>query len=188
MTRAGRRTASCQQGADEGSAATTRIYLLTTFRHRIIRFASLAHRGASSGDVPEGGVRLWRFAAAARNRSSREARDPARRALRLGCEELRCTDPEEMPEKEARTPAQNRHGGAPIGARPASWDAWHPAGCLACRARSAHARLTRQARRVPLHPSACRRSAHPSDRGPVEVKVKTRARMRRGNEMGCLKS
>src|SRR5262245_50836944 len=25
----------------------------------------------------------------------------------------RCTDPEEMPEKEARPPAQNRHGGAP---------------------------------------------------------------------------
>ena len=30
----------------------------------------------------------------------------------------RCTDPEEMPEKEARDPAENRHGGAPRGARP----------------------------------------------------------------------
>src|SRR3982074_15519 len=30
----------------------------------------------------------------------------------------RCTDPEEMPEKEARPPAQNRHGGAPRGAPP----------------------------------------------------------------------
>src|SRR5262245_15838787 len=29
----------------------------------------------------------------------------------------RCTDPEEMPEKEARPPAQNRHGGAPRGER-----------------------------------------------------------------------
>src|SRR5262249_54300441 len=29
----------------------------------------------------------------------------------------RCTDPEEMPEMEARAPAQNRHGGAPRGAR-----------------------------------------------------------------------
>ena len=30
----------------------------------------------------------------------------------------RCTDPEEMPEMEARPPAQNRHGGAPRGERP----------------------------------------------------------------------
>src|SRR5262245_24268900 len=29
----------------------------------------------------------------------------------------RCTDPEEMPEMEARPPAQNRHGGAPRGER-----------------------------------------------------------------------
>src|SRR5215468_1422130 len=29
----------------------------------------------------------------------------------------RCTDPEAMPEKEARPPAQNRHGGAPRGER-----------------------------------------------------------------------
>jgi hypothetical protein len=32
----------------------------------------------------------------------------------------RCTDPEEMPEKEARPPTQNRHGGAPRGERPAA--------------------------------------------------------------------
>jgi dienelactone hydrolase len=42
--------------------------------------------------------------------------------------EARCTDPEAMPEKEARPPAQNRHGGAPRGARPASWDAGTPLG------------------------------------------------------------
>src|SRR4051795_12867728 len=35
----------------------------------------------------------------------------------------RCTDPEAMPEMEARPPAKNRHGGAPRGERPASWDA-----------------------------------------------------------------
>src|SRR6201991_12850 len=35
----------------------------------------------------------------------------------------RCTYPEEMPEMEARPPAENRHGGAPRGERPASWDA-----------------------------------------------------------------
>ena len=34
-----------------------------------------------------------------------------------------------MPEMEARPPAENRHGGAPRGERPASWDAPHPAGC-----------------------------------------------------------
>src|SRR3954464_8876951 len=41
----------------------------------------------------------------------------------------RCTDPEAMPEMEARPPAENRHGGAPRGERPASWDAPHSAGC-----------------------------------------------------------
>src|SRR3981081_1763186 len=35
----------------------------------------------------------------------------------------RCTDPEGRPEMEARPPAENRHGGAPRGERPASWDA-----------------------------------------------------------------
>src|SRR6516164_563610 len=44
----------------------------------------------------------WRPAAAARNRSSREARDPALQALRPGCEELAVTDPAPMPVREAR--------------------------------------------------------------------------------------
>jgi hypothetical protein len=35
---------------------TLRIYLLTTNRSYAKRFAILAHRGASSGDDPEGGV------------------------------------------------------------------------------------------------------------------------------------
>ena len=35
----------------------------------------------------------------------------------------RWTYPEAMPEMEARPPAKNRHGGAPRGERPASWDA-----------------------------------------------------------------
>src|SRR6478736_2674855 len=54
---------------------------------------------------------------------AREVRDTARQARRPGCEEHRCTDPEAMPEMEARPPAENRHGGAPRGERPASWDA-----------------------------------------------------------------
>jgi hypothetical protein len=45
----------------------------------------------------------------------------------------RCTDPEEMPEKEAQPPAQNRHGGAPRGARPDRKGRRHPAGCPAYR-------------------------------------------------------
>src|SRR4029079_11298409 len=63
----------------------------------------------------------------------------------------RCTDPEAMPEMEARPPAENRHGGAPRGERPASWDA---------------PRLTRADGRVSQtrqqDKCACRRSAHPS--------------------------
>src|SRR6516164_4333917 len=43
-----------------------------------------------------------RPAAAARNRSPREARDPALQALRPGCEELAVTDPAQMPGREAR--------------------------------------------------------------------------------------
>ena len=46
-----------------------------------------------------------------------------------------------MPEMEARPPAENRHGGAPRGERPASWDgaagAHHPVAHLAKRAQVA---------------------------------------------------
>src|SRR5499427_4874946 len=48
------------------------------------------------------GSEAWRPAAAARNRSPREARDPALQALRPGCEELAVTDPAQMPVREAR--------------------------------------------------------------------------------------
>src|SRR5215475_12593003 len=65
----------------------------------------------------------WRPAAAARNRSPREAREVARQALRPGCEELAVSDPAQMPVREARPRVKNRHGGAPRGERPASWDA-----------------------------------------------------------------
>jgi hypothetical protein len=74
----------------------------------------------------------WRPAVAARNRSPREVRDPARQALRPGCEELAERDPDAgrsfggggCSVTEKRGPgAENRHGGAPRGERPASWDA-----------------------------------------------------------------
>src|SRR5262245_56243627 len=75
----------------------------------------------------------WRPAAAACNRSPREAREVARQALRPGCEELAVTDPAQMPVREARPRVKNRHGGAPRGERPASWDARRLARRLACR-------------------------------------------------------
>src|SRR5215510_1012083 len=71
----------------------------------------------------------WRPAAAARNRSPREAREVARQALRPGCEELAARIRRQLPavvgrrapkETEARPRVKNRHGGAPRGERPAS--------------------------------------------------------------------
>jgi hypothetical protein len=44
----------------------------------------------------------WRPAAAARDRSPREAREVAAQALRPGCEELAVTDPAQMPGREVR--------------------------------------------------------------------------------------
>src|SRR5215472_2004125 len=75
----------------------------------------------------------WRPAAAARNRWPREARDPACQALRPGCEELAERIRSKCRRRKRGTGAQNRHGGAPRGGRPASWDARRPARCLACR-------------------------------------------------------
>src|SRR5215470_17393377 len=98
--------------------------------------------------------RAWRFAATARNRQSRKARDPARQALRPGREEHRCTDPEEMPGMEARPPAQNRHGGAPRGARlpletqGTPLGAWPAASCAGPTGAAAPERLS--AHRPPL--------------------------------------
>src|SRR5215510_13360123 len=82
----------------------------------------------------------WRPAAAACNRSPREARDPARQALRPGCEELAARI-RVMPETEARPRVKNRHGGAPKGERPALWDARRLARRLACRVISAFTRV-----------------------------------------------
>ena len=127
-----------------------------------------------------------------RNRSPREARDPALQALRPGCEELAVTDPAPMPVREAR----------PRSPKSPRWSAER----RASRVISAFKRgLTRygtqgasqapglpryvQAPRVPRkHPNVSRRSAHPSIR-VSEAKLQTPdAKMRRGNEMGCLTS
>jgi hypothetical protein len=51
------------------------------------------------------------------------------------------TDPAQMPVREARPRAQNRHGGAPRGERPESWDARRLARRLACGVISAFTRV-----------------------------------------------
>src|SRR4051812_2903491 len=79
----------------------------------------------------------------------------------------RCPDPEEMPEMEARPPAENRHGGAPRGERPASWDA--PRLTRADQSRLANA-TTKIVRLSALRP--------PSFAGGREGKARTRAQQR----------
>src|SRR5262245_10499424 len=122
----------------------------------------------------------WRPAAAARNRWSREAREVALQALRPGCEELAVTDPAQMPVREARPRVKNRHGGAPRGERPASWDAKRLARRLACRVMCTPHGCSAE------HPNVSRRSAHPSIRVGEATMQSPGAEMRRGNEMGCL--
>ncbi len=135
-------------------------------------------------------------------------RDPARQALRPGCEELAVTDPDAgrslggCSVREARPrAAQNRHGGAPRGERPALWDAWRLAS--AWRAASWHAK--RVFRRAPKRLSALRpplvgvsgrRRQGSGGHGhlPAEASAKAGeakrqspgAKARRGKEMGCL--
>src|SRR3989442_8300095 len=71
-------------------------------------------------------------------------------------------------ETEARPRVKNRHGGAPRGERPASWDARRLARRLAYRVISAFTRVF-DAHDTPHgcsaeHPNVSRRSAHPSIR------------------------
>src|SRR4051812_15076619 len=88
----------------------------------------LAHGGASSRDGPEGGAGsgVLRPRLVTAGSGGPGHRPPGTTTWLRGA---RCTDPEAMPEMEARPPAENRHGGAPRGERPASWGAPHPAGC-----------------------------------------------------------
>ena len=75
---------------------------------------------------------------------------------------------------EARPPAENRHGGAPRGERPASWDAPRLTG--ADRSRLARA-TTEQVRLSALRPPLFWD-------GREEIKTNPGARSRRGNEEG----
>src|SRR6476469_5856860 len=84
--------------------------------------------GPSSRDDPEGGAGsgVLRLRLVTADSGGPGHRPPGIRTWLRGA---RCTDPEAMPEMEARPPAENRHGGAPRGELPASWYAPHPAGC-----------------------------------------------------------
>src|SRR5262249_52679980 len=84
----------------------------------------------------------WRPAAAACNRSSREARDPALQALRPGCEELAVTNPAQMPVRQAR----------PRSLKPPRWSAER----RASRVMGRKAPRKRLACRVMCTPNGCR--------------------------------
>ena len=91
----------------------------------------------------------------------------------------RCTDPEAMPEMEARPPAENRHGGAPRGERPASWDAPRLTSADPSRLANATNEIVRlSALRPP--PSL----GFLGD-GREEIKTNPGAATRRGNEEHC---
>jgi len=95
---------------------------------------------------------------------------PARQALRPGYEELAARI-RVMPETEARPRVKNRHGGAPRGERPASWDARR----LASAWYAALWRTPRVFRRAPERLSALR---PPLDSGLVKQGCKPRAQKR----------
>src|SRR6516164_3661038 len=113
----------------------------------------------------------WRPAAAARNRSPREARDPRPPGTTTWLRGARCTDPGHAGDGSAAPGAQNRHGGAPRGERPASWDArrlasaWPAASCAGPTGAS-HAPERFSALRPPL------------DSGLVKQSCKARAQKR----------
>src|SRR6266511_50693 len=136
--------------------------LLTTYRAHATRFASSLFEGRLRRH-PEGGA----GSGVSRRRLVTVAsggREAARQALRPGCEELAVTDPlpaeaqaeGDSGERSAAPGAQNRHGGAPRGERPASWDARRLARRLACRVTCTPHGCSAE------HPNVSRRSAHPS--------------------------
>src|SRR5438093_13421703 len=107
--------------------------------------------------------------------SSREARDPARQALRPGCEELAGRIRSKCRRRKRGTGAQNRHGGAPGGGRPALWDARRLVRRLACRVTCRPNGCLASTRRLsaPRHPFTGVREATKQNPG---------AKTRRGNE------
>src|SRR5262249_40940635 len=144
---------------------------------------SLAHRGASSRDDPKGGA-----CGGGSQPLAPGGPGSRRQALLPGCEELALRI-RVMPETEARGRVKNRHGGAPRGERPASWDARRLASAWRARRRRARARLWARPAGVPPSTRTFL-GAPPTPRfGVSEAKLQSPgAKMRRGNEIGCLKS
>src|SRR5438128_3736178 len=75
---------------------------LTAYRAYTTYTPILAPEGCLLEHLLEDGARSGVPRQAAGNRSPREARNPARRALGPGCEELAVTDPDASPVREAR--------------------------------------------------------------------------------------
>src|SRR5262245_64134538 len=140
----------------------------------MLRFA---YPRSSEGPSPETCRRRsgeWRPAAAARNRCAPGGSGPRPPGTTTWLRGARLTDPEEMPEKEARPPAQNRHGGAPRGER-VPLDARRASPGVDGRASRARQQTT----------CAFRRSARPSWGGWNREKQNPGAATRGGNEEDC---
>src|SRR5262245_2932466 len=137
-----------------------------------------AYPRSSEGPSPETCRRRsgeWRPAAAARNRLAPGDSGPRPPGTTTWLRGARSTDPEEMPEKEARPPAQNRHGGAPRGER-VPLDARRASlGTVPSRAEKARQRKY----------CAFRRSARPPWGGWKREEQNPGAATRGGNEEDC---
>src|SRR5215469_13765328 len=139
---------------------------------------------------PEGGAGSGVLRPAACNRSPREVREVARQALRPGCEELAARIRRQLPAVVGRR-APKETEARPRGPKPPRWSAERRASRVMGR------KAPRKAPDMPRYGMSngcrCTRTflgAPPTPRlGVSEAKMQTLgADMRRGNEMGCLKS
>src|ERR1700704_51898 len=132
--------------------------------------------GAFSRDDPEGGARNGVPRPRLVTVVSGGSGNPPARHYDLAARSFAARLGRKCPKWKRGTQTQNRHGGAPKGARPASWDAGAP------RKRPGTQRY--------CVPTGCRCirapvGAPPTPRRGVEEIRKPRAQMRRGNEDTC---
>src|SRR6266446_5253757 len=123
--------------------------------------------GACSRAIPEFGARSGVLRRRLWNRSPREVRHPALRALRPGCEELAVTDPAQMPAREKRgarpkiATVERREASVPrYGTQGASLGAWRARQC-ACPTGASQAPVRLSALRHPEIPGARSDKAKP---------------------------
>src|SRR5258705_7299344 len=97
--------------ASDANATTSQRNYLTTIRDYSTGVQPCSSRGASGGD-PEGGAKrgVSRLRLLTVGSGGPVPPPPGTTSWLRGA---RCTDPEEMPEMEARDPAEKRHRGAP---------------------------------------------------------------------------